>query len=123
MSIESCGLSCDSYAIPAGEESKSFETYIKIIEYASRISLTRTDGIVALGGGMVGDIAGFVAATYMRGINFYQVPTTLLAAVDSFGRRKSAINTCFGKNLVGAFTRQNSYFKTRRYSLPKMTTS
>lgn len=102
-SIESCGLACDSYAIPAGEESKSFETYIKIIEYASRISLTRTDGIVALGGGMVGDIAGFVAATYMRGINFYQVPTTLLATVDSSVGGKSAINTCFGKNLVGAF--------------------
>lgn len=103
LSIESCGLACNSYAIPAGEESKSFGTYIKIIEYASRISLTRTDGIVALGGGMVGDIAGFVAATYMRGINFYQVPTTLLAAVDSSVGGKSAINTCFGKNLVGAF--------------------
>lgn len=102
-SIKSCGLACDSYTIPSGEESKSFETYIKIIEYASLISLTRTDGIVALGGGMVGDIAGFVAATYMRGINFYQVPTTLLAAVDSSVGGKSAINTCFGKNLVGAF--------------------
>ena len=103
LSIESCGLACDSFTIPSGEKSKSFETYIKIIEYASRISLTRTDGIVALGGGMVGDIAGFVAATYMRGINFYQVPTTLLAAVDSSVGGKSAINTCFGKNLVGAF--------------------
>lgn len=102
-SIESCGLACDSYTIPSGEESKSFETYIKIIEYSSHISLTRTDGIVALGGGMVGDIAGFVAATYMRGINFYQVPTTLLAAVDSSVGGKSAINTSFGKNLVGAF--------------------
>ena len=103
LSIESCGLACDSYTIPSGEESKSFETYIKIIEYASLISLTRADGIVALGGGMVGDIAGFVAATYMRGINFYQVPTTLLAAVDSSVGGKSAINTSFGKNLVGAF--------------------
>lgn len=102
-SIESCGLACDSYTIPSGEESKSFETYIKIIEYSSHISLTRTDGIVALGGGMIGDIAGFVAATYMRGINFYQVPTTLLAAVDSSVGGKSAINTCFGKNLVGVF--------------------
>lgn len=102
-SIESCGIACDSYTIPSGEESKSFETYIKIIEYSSHISLTRTDGIVALGGGMIGDIAGFVAATYMRGINFYQVPTTLLAAVDSSVGGKSAINTCFGKNLVGAF--------------------
>ena len=103
FSIESSSLVCESYVIPAGEESKSFETYIKIIEYASLISLTRTDGIVALGGGVVGDIAGFVAATYMRGINFYQVPTTLLAAVDSSVGGKSAINTCFGKNLVGAF--------------------
>ena len=103
LSVESCGLTCDSYTIPFGEESKSFKNYIKIIEYASLISLTRADGIVALGGGMVGDIAGFVAATYMRGINFYQVPTTLLAAVDSSVGGKSAINTSFGKNLVGAF--------------------
>lgn len=102
-SIDANGFSSSSYVIPAGEDSKSFETYSKIIEFASQISLTRTDGIVALGGGMVGDIAGFVAATYMRGINFYQVPTTLLAAVDSSVGGKSAINTSAGKNLVGAF--------------------
>jgi len=63
FSIESSSLVCESYVIPAGEESKSFETYIKIIEYASLISLTRTDGIVALGGGVGGGLAGFVAAT------------------------------------------------------------
>lgn len=102
-SIETHGLACESYIIPAGEDSKSFDTYGKIIDYSSQIPLTRTDGIVALGGGMVGDIAGFVAATYMRGINFYQVPTTLLAAVDSSVGGKSAINTSAGKNLVGAF--------------------
>ena len=102
-SIETRGLACESYIIPAGEDSKSFDTYGKIIDYSSQIPLTRTDGIVALGGGMVGDIAGFVAATYMRGINFYQVPTTLLAAVDSSVGGKSAINTSEGKNLVGAF--------------------
>ncbi|WP_094234544.1 3-dehydroquinate synthase [Mogibacterium pumilum] len=102
-SIEARGFDCEGYVIPAGEDSKSFETYSKIIEFASQISLTRADGIVALGGGMVGDIAGFVAATYMRGINFYQVPTTLLAAVDSSVGGKSAINTHAGKNLVGAF--------------------
>ena len=102
-SIDANGFSSSSYVIPAGEDSKSFEIYSKIIEFASQISLTRTDGIVALGGGMVGDIAGFVAATYMRGINFYQVPTTLLAAVDSSVGGKSAINTSAGKNLVGAF--------------------
>ena len=102
-SIDAHGFSSSSYVIPAGEDSKSFETYSKIIEFASQIPLTRTDGIVALGGGMVGDISGFVAATYMRGINFYQVPTTLLAAVDSSVGGKSAINTNAGKNLVGAF--------------------
>nr|WP_298877000.1 3-phosphoshikimate 1-carboxyvinyltransferase [uncultured Mogibacterium sp.] len=102
-SIETRGLACESYVIPAGEDSKSFDTYGKIIDYSSQIPLTRTDGIVALGGGMVGDVAGFVAATYMRGINFYQVPTTLLAAVDSSVGGKSAINTNAGKNLVGAF--------------------
>lgn len=104
-SIETRGLACESYVIPAGEDSKSFDTYGKIIDYSSQIPLTRTDGIVALGGGMVGDIAGFVAATYMRGINFYQVPTTLLAAVDSSVGGKSAINTSAGKNLVGAFNK------------------
>lgn len=102
-SIDAHGFSSSSYVIPAGEDSKSFETYSKIIEFASQIPLTRTDGIVALGGGMVGDVAGFVAATYMRGINFYQVPTTLLAAVDSSVGGKSAINTNAGKNLIGAF--------------------
>lgn len=102
-SINSYGFAGSSYVIPAGEDSKSFETYGKIIDFASQISLTRTDGIVALGGGMVGDIAGFVAATYMRGINFYQVPTTLLATVDSSVGGKSAININMGKNLVGAF--------------------
>ena len=68
------------------------------------MQLTRGDSIIAVGGGVVGDIAGFAASTYMRGINFIQVPTTLLACVDSSVGGKTGIDTDFGKNLVGSFT-------------------
>ena len=68
-----------------------------------KLKLTRNDVIIAIGGGVVGDITGFAAATYMRGIDFIQVPTTLLACVDSSVGGKTAIDTKFGKNLVGAF--------------------
>ena len=68
-----------------------------------QLQLTREDLIIAIGGGVVGDITGFVASTYMRGIDFVQVPTTLLACVDSSVGGKTAIDTCFGKNLVGTF--------------------
>ncbi|MDO4383542.1 MAG: 3-dehydroquinate synthase [Eubacteriales bacterium] len=102
-SLESEGYETYQYILPAGESSKNGENYLKILEYLASVSLTRSDGIVALGGGMVGDIAGFAAATYMRGINVYQVPTTLLAAVDSSVGGKTAIELSVGKNLAGAF--------------------
>lgn len=102
-SLESEGYETYRYILPAGESSKNGENYLKILEYLASISMTRSDGIVALGGGMVGDIAGFAAATYMRGINVYQVPTTLLAAVDSSVGGKTAIDLSVGKNLAGAF--------------------
>ena len=102
-SLESAGYEVYEYILPAGEASKNAENYLKLLEYLVSVSMTRSDGIVALGGGMVGDLAGFAAATYMRGIPVYQVPTTLLAAVDSSVGGKTAIDLPAGKNLVGAF--------------------
>ena len=91
------------FVLKDGEKEKNFKNYRKIIEKALKLGLKRSDVIVAIGGGVVGDITGFVASTYMRGINFVQVPTTLLACVDSSVGGKTAIDTAFGKNLVGTF--------------------
>lgn len=91
------------FVLKDGEKEKNFKNYKKILEYALKLKLKRTDAIVAIGGGVVGDIAGFAASTYMRGIDFIQVPTTLLACVDSSVGGKTAIDTDFGKNLVGTF--------------------
>lgn len=99
--------------IPPGETSKSFETYEDIMTKCIEANLTRDSLIIALGGGVVGDIAGFVAATYMRGIQFIQVPTTLLAHDSAVGG-KVAINHKHGKNLVGAFHQPEAVF----YHLP-----
>lgn len=92
-----------SYVFPAGEQSKSGETYLSLLNFLATEKLTRSDCIVALGGGVVGDMTGFVAATYLRGIDYIQVPTTVLAAVDSSVGGKTAIDLPAGKNLVGAF--------------------
>lgn len=86
-----------------GEKQKNFNTYKKILEKALELRLSRTDAIVAIGGGVVGDLCGFAASTYMRGIDFIQVPTTLLACTDSSVGGKTAIDTKFGKNLIGSF--------------------
>lgn len=102
-SLKDAGLKVYSFIIPAGEESKTGETYLDLLEKLAWIPLTRSDGIVALGGGVVGDMAGFLAATYLRGIKIYQVPTTLLAAVDSSVGGKTGIDLKSGKNLAGAF--------------------
>ena len=91
------------YILPDGEKQKNFKNYRRILNFALKNGLTRKDCILAIGGGVVGDIAGFVAATYMRGIDLIQVPTTLLACVDSSVGGKTAIDTRYGKNLVGAF--------------------
>lgn len=93
----------NKFVLKDGEKHKNFKNYKKIIDYALKLKLKRTDVIVAIGGGVVGDLAGFVASTYMRGIDFIQVPTTLLACVDSSVGGKTAIDTSFGKNLVGTF--------------------
>ncbi len=102
-SLKKAGYSTVSYIIPAGEESKSSGSYIKLLSFLAQNALTRSDCIFALGGGVVGDLAGFAAATYLRGIEFIQIPTTLLAMVDSSVGGKTAIDIPEGKNLVGAF--------------------
>ena len=102
-SLLDAGINVCSFVFPAGEESKNGQTYLELLNYLAQNKLTRTDLIVALGGGVVGDLAGFAAATYLRGIRFIQVPTTLLAAVDSSVGGKTAIDLPAGKNLAGAF--------------------
>ena len=89
--------------IPQGEKSKNIENYNKILETLVGADFTRTDCIVAVGGGVVGDLSGFVAATYMRGIDFFNVPTTVLSQVDSSVGGKTAIDFAGYKNIVGAF--------------------
>lgn len=91
-----------SYVLPNGEEAKSFENYYAIQTFALENGLDRNSVIIALGGGVVGDIAGFVASTFMRGIKFIQVPTTLLAHDSAVGG-KVAINHPLGKNMIGSF--------------------
>jgi 3-dehydroquinate synthase len=89
--------------MPAGEESKNGEQYFRILNFLAENEITRGDLLIALGGGVVGDMTGFVAATYLRGVAYIQVPTTLLAMVDSSVGGKTAIDLPSGKNLVGAF--------------------
>jgi 3-dehydroquinate synthase len=86
-----------------GERFKNLRTLVDSLEFFSTASLSRTDAVVALGGGVVGDLTGFAASVYLRGIPFIQVPTTLLSMIDSSVGGKTGINTPFGKNLVGAF--------------------
>lgn len=102
-SLEHSGFQVVTFVFPAGEESKNPAVYLELLSFLAENKLTRTDLIVALGGGVVGDLAGFAAATFLRGIRFIQVPTTLLAAVDSSVGGKTAIDLPAGKNLVGAF--------------------
>ena len=97
------GFKTLSFAIPPGEASKSAEMYFALLNWLAEKQLTRSDAIVALGGGVVGDLSGFAAASYLRGIPFVQVPTTLLSMVDSSVGGKTAIDLPAGKNLVGAF--------------------
>jgi len=91
------------FTLNKGEKSKSFSSYKKILNKLLELKFDRSDIVIALGGGVVGDIAGFSAATYLRGIRYIQIPTTLLAQVDSSVGGKTAINVIQGKNLVGAF--------------------
>lgn len=101
--LEADGYTAKAIVIPAGEKSKSFSILPSIYNELLEFKLTRTDIILALGGGVVGDLAGFVASTYLRGVPFLQVPTTLLAQVDSSVGGKVGVDLEKGKNLVGSF--------------------
>lgn len=102
-SLENAGFSVCYYVITAGEDSKNGETYLQLLSFLAENQITRADCVIALGGGVVGDLAGFAAATYLRGVSYVQVPTTLLAMVDSSVGGKTAIDLPAGKNLAGAF--------------------
>ena len=104
--IDTLKNQCDNpyvYVIKHGENSKNIKNFEKILRFLIDNNFTRTDCVIALGGGVVGDLAGFVAASYMRGIEFYNIPTTLLAMVDSSIGGKTAIDFNGIKNIVGAF--------------------
>lgn len=102
-SLRAAGFTPSVVVLPAGEATKCGAQYIALLEAMAGMELTRSDLVVALGGGVIGDLAGFAAATYLRGIAVAQIPTTLLAAVDSSVGGKTAIDLQAGKNLVGAF--------------------
>ena len=103
QAIESAGLACDLLVFPHGEDHKHLSTVGSLISQAAQKGLDRKSMVIALGGGVSGDVAGFVAATYMRGVPFIQIPTSLLAQVDSSVGGKTGVDIPEGKNLVGAF--------------------
>ena len=102
-SLTDAGFDPIPFIIPNGEASKSTESLVSLLEFMAESRLTRADAVVALGGGVVGDLAGFASAIYLRGVRFVQIPTTLLAAVDSSVGGKTAVDLRAGKNLAGAF--------------------
>lgn len=101
--LEVQGYEVFTYLFPAGEGSKTTSTIVDMVEFMADKGLTRVDGVVALGGGVCGDMAGFAAAIYLRGIKFVQIPTTLLSQVDSSVGGKTGVDLPQGKNLCGAF--------------------
>ena len=105
--LTASGFSVVHFVFPAGECSKNADTYFQILNFLAENQLTRSDAVLALGGGVTGDMTGFAAATFLRGIRYIQVPTTLLAMVDSSVGGKTAIDLPAGKNLVGAFYQPN----------------
>ena len=102
-SLQAAGIASSRVVVPAGEGSKSFGTFESVCEEIIAARIERGDLVVALGGGVIGDLAGFAAACVRRGLDFVQVPTTLLAQVDSSVGGKTGINSRHGKNLIGAF--------------------
>lgn len=120
-SLERFGFKVYDFVFEAGERSKNTTTYLDIIDCLGRYGFKRTDAVVALGGGVVGDVAGFAAATYMRGIDVIQTPTTLLAMIDSSIGGKTGVDLEYGKNLLGAFWQPKAVLidESTLYSLPK----
>jgi 3-dehydroquinate synthase len=102
-SLRESGFDVEHVVVPAGESSKTWFQAGEILEELASARLDRTDGVVALGGGVIGDLAGFCAATYLRGVDLVQVPTTLLSQVDSSVGGKTAVDLAAGKNLAGVF--------------------
>ena len=102
-SLEAAGFAVSHFLIKDGEQHKNLRTAESALKVFAEAGLSRTDAVVALGGGVVGDLAGFAAAIYLRGIPFLQIPTTLLAMIDSSVGGKTGVNSAFGKNLIGAF--------------------
>lgn len=119
-SLEKEGLHCDLLTFSHGEASKNLMTVAELTSSLARLGVDRKDCLVALGGGVTGDITGFVAASYMRGVTFVQVPTTLLAQVDSSVGGKTGVDIPEGKNLVGAFYQPKAVYIDSRVlqSLP-----
>lgn len=103
QSLAGAGFSVVRFTLEHGERSKNAENYVQILNFLAENRMTRGDLVAALGGGVVGDISGFAAATYLRGVKYIQIPTTLLAMVDSSVGGKTAIDLPAGKNLAGAF--------------------
>lgn len=108
--LEGTGKCVERITFQAGEKSKTLKTYSELLNALATFRFSRKDIIVALGGGVTGDLSGFAAATYMRGIDFIQVPTSLLAMVDSSVGGKTGVNMDLGKNLVGAFHQPRAVF-------------
>ena len=102
MNLKEANFECDYITLPVGEAAKSMNEFSRIISQMIEMSCDRSTTILALGGGVVGDVAGFVASSFMRGIEYYQIPSTLLAMVDSSIGGKTGINIAEGKNLVGS---------------------
>lgn len=107
-SLKASGFEVASFTVPAGESSKCEKNLFAIYDAMHEFGMSRSDLVIALGGGVVGDLTGFAAATYMRGCHLIQVPTTLLAQVDSSIGGKTGIDMPYGKNLVGAFYQPNA---------------
>lgn len=109
-SLLAAGFAVHKLVLPAGEETKCLARFGEVLEFFSECRLTRTDAAFALGGGVIGDLTGFACAVYLRGIRYVQIPTTLLAAVDSSVGGKTAIDLQAGKNLAGAFHQPAAVF-------------
>ena len=103
QSLAAAGFAVSHFLMKDGETHKSLSSAESALRSFSQAGLSRTDAIVALGGGVVGDLTGFASAIYLRGIKFLQIPTTLLAMIDSSVGGKTGVNSAFGKNLIGAF--------------------
>ncbi len=119
--LKHIGFNSDYITLPTGEAAKSLNEFSRIISQMIEMNCDRSTTILALGGGVVGDVAGFAAASFMRGIDYYQIPTSLLAMVDSSIGGKTGINIAEGKNLVGAIYQPKSVFvdPTLLESLPR----